>query len=30
MNCPTCGEYRSTARCVPCGWNLPGGKAPRR
>lgn len=30
MTCPNCQQQRPKGRCIPCGWNLPGGKTPRR
>lgn len=26
--CPTCQQDRPDGRCVPCGWNVPGGYSP--
>ena len=28
MTCPHCQTYRETGRCMPCGWNVPGGYGP--
>lgn len=28
MTCPHCQTDREADRCIPCGWNVPGGYGP--